>query len=330
MMRLPPLAAAALAALLLCAAPALKAQVNTLIITDEGQYQEAADFTNTFEIRLSRPGGAAAQNSAKCQAVRVDREWFLTAAHCVAQMCKESCDIDIRLVVQPGYEMRRRVAHTTQAQRVFKARPDAGVASSAYDVALIYAPVRGAQYGYFIPSRGDAQISEELFLKIIPDFNVYYKAENGANIPDILHISSGTPVRIRREASVVSIWDGLRSVLPSKQQLIYMPGQKYIFGRNFGIRQGISGSGVMANTGELLGIVSATAVLEAKNPEDGQSLREQLVFIVPFDDVIIDFIRRTAQISNIKTPPKGIFARVAKKDLFLIEALTKAHKMPMK
>jgi hypothetical protein len=311
--------------LFFCAAATGRAQgVSYIHVTDEAQYQQAADFTNTFEIKIINPG---ADKITKCQAVRLDKNWYITAAHCISPQCDGSCQIQVRLVVNPQYEMSAFITHSPKTPRVFKNdRTVSARQKAAYDAALLHIPAKDAVYIYRAPAQGRA-ISEETFLKIIPDYNIYYKAVNGTRLPDILHINSGYPVMIDRQASVVSIWDGARSVLPAKKPLFYLPVQKYIFTENFGIVQGISGSGVMTNTGELVGIVSATASLEAENRKTKTRVITPLVFIVPFDDYMVNFIRRAAPRGDIsiKKARKRILKTIPPGQTFLPAALEKTN-----
>ncbi|MDR0735057.1 MAG: hypothetical protein LBG16_05200 [Elusimicrobiota bacterium] len=312
------------ALLLFCAAAIIRAEgVSYLTITDEAQYRQAADFTNTFEIKIINPGS---DKITKCQAVRLDKNWYITAAHCISPQCDGVCQIQVRLVVNPQYEMSALITHSPKTQRVFKNDKTVSAREkAAYDAALMHIPADGADYIYRAPALRRA-ISEDDFLKIIPDYNIYYKAVNGTHLPDILHINSGYPVMIDRQASIVSIWNDERSVLPAKKPLFYLPVQKYIFTENFGIVQGISGSGVMTNTGELVGIVSATASLEAENRKTKNTVITPLVFIVPFDDYMVNFIRQTAPDSSIsiKKARKRILKTIPPGQTFLPTALEKA------
>jgi hypothetical protein len=259
--------------------------VNFITVTDEAQYEKASDFTNTYEIRILK-GKAVG----KCQAVRIEKNWYLTAAHCISPGCDETCDIQVRMIVTPGYEMDMAVKHSAKRRYVFKNEKATRVFQNAsYDVALINVPAKTASHIYKIPSSGRF-ISEELFLRIIPDYNVYYKAVNGTNLPEVLMLSSKRLRALYRNVSVVSIWDGKREALHAGGPVFYSPKKKFLFTENFGIKQGISGSGVMTNTGELVGLVSATTNLSLKR--DGVVEHTvPMAFIAPFDDYLIDFIK---------------------------------------
>jgi hypothetical protein len=195
--------------------------------------------------------------------------------------------------------------HSAKYPKVFKnARTKLNKTSTQYDIALMYIPMKTARYNYRIPGRG-LNISEELFLKIIPDYNVYYKAVNGVNLPVMLTITAAKPKMLNREVSVISIWDGTRSVLPARDKIFYLPAKKYLVGQNFGIIQGISGSGVMTNTGELVGIISATANLQKTDNATKKTAVVPMVFITPFDQYATNFIKNTAGVTNFKKADKN-------------------------
>jgi hypothetical protein len=63
--------------------------------------------------------------------------------------------------------------------------------------------------------------------------------------------------RIKRKLSVVSIFDGKRNILHNPNPSDYVKELGFAYTKNFGVQQGMSGSGVMTNTGELAGIISA-------------------------------------------------------------------------
>ena len=94
-------------------------------------------------------------------------------------------------------------------------------------------------------------------------------------------------VALKRDLSIISIWSGKRELLKSSDSTVfYSPKLSNIITKNFGVIKGISGSGVMTNTGELLGIVSAKSDLKSSN----SSTAIPLIYIAPFNREIMDFI----------------------------------------
>lgn len=269
------------------------AGVSFITVSDEEQYSKTSDFSNTYELNVNEHG----QNQiAKCQTVRLDKNWYITAAHCITPMCDKACSMRVRLVIGPNYEMDVTTTHVNSpdsdaGKRVFK-HPKATIISgknAAYDIALLYFPSANSKYVFSDPSKNTA-ISENLFIKRIPDYNIYYKAANGTNIPMILSIDTKMHRIIDRKLSVASIWSGKKSVLQTVKPVFYSPNLHYLYTENFGIIKGISGSGVMTNTGELIGIVSATADLSVvSNGVEKKSI--PIAFLAAFDDYVMDFIK---------------------------------------
>ena len=74
----------------------LKGEVGVAYVTDEDKHSTKADFAHTFEyfiLPLEKSSGAGS----KCQATRIGRRWFATAAHCVTG-CQNGCQIQMDLL----------------------------------------------------------------------------------------------------------------------------------------------------------------------------------------------------------------------------------------
>lgn len=278
-----------LSSLFLFSVCAIMAQgVSYITITNEESYKSSSDFNNTYEVNLNQHG---LNTISKCQAVRLAKDWFITAAHCVEPVCDVACSMQVRLIVKPTYEMGLTTTHTPSNPKVFK-NPKSNVAgkNAAYDLALLYFPSYDSKFVYKDPSRRMI-LPESVFLKRLPDYNIYYRAENGTNIPVVLAVNSKENVMINRSLSVASIWDGRTDVLQTAKPVFYSPKLHYIFTENFGIIKGISGSGVMTNTGELVGIVSAIGDLTKRNSVTGEAVVTPVAFFAAFDNYALDFIK---------------------------------------
>ena len=264
----------------------VKAEVNFVVISNEKSYSSVKDFTNTYEINLNKH---KSNKIIKCQAVRLAKNWFITAAHCVKKNCENSeCSVHARLIVGPNYEAD---LTTTQGKKLSKkiftfSKTELHAKQILYDIALIYFDPKETKTIFKDPLR-KRYISETEFLRRIPNKAIYLRALNGTHLPTILVMNTKTQVALKRNLSVVSIWSGKREVLKNTDATIfYSPKLSNIITKNFGVIKGISGSGVMTNTGELLGIVSAKA--ELKYLQHSSSI--PLVYIAPFDKEIIAFI----------------------------------------
>ena len=93
---------------------AAAAQVSVLSLTSEDMHTRKEDFWHTFEYYAVAPDG----KTSKCQATRVGKKWFATAAHCVAVPCQNGCTLRIDLLEQP-YSVFASVKHTEKKPLVF-------------------------------------------------------------------------------------------------------------------------------------------------------------------------------------------------------------------
>lgn len=272
-----------LAGLIVLLSTSLNAEVNLLSVSDEASYSNASDFTNTFELNFHKTGSA---QIGKCQGVRLRRNWFITAAHCVENICAGACSVQARLIVGTNYELDLR----TSSPRIYKQNKQSkdSKKNAGYDIALIFFPPQDSRLDYMDPSTHSG-LNEKRFLSRIPNAQIYSAATKATNIPTIASIDSTENIMLNKKLSVASIWDGRRDVLKNKNPVFYSPKQHYIFTKNFGIKQGISGSGVMTNTGELIGVVTAIVTITITNP-DGKTKDVHLALMTAFDNYIINFI----------------------------------------
>ena len=277
---------------------ALMADVSFISVANEESYNSVKDFTNTYEINLNKH---QSKDVVKCQAVRLARNWFITAAHCVKEVCSGDCSFQARLMVGDNYEAD---FTTTQAKKLSKkiftfSKTQINSGQTLYDIALIYfdpketkiiwKDLRRQRYNENVDSFFAMPISEAEFLKRVPSRAAYVRALNGTNLPTILVIDSKKPLVLNRDLSIISIWSGKKELLKStKAPVFYSAKLSNIITKNFGVIQGISGSGVMTNTGELLGIVSAKADLIRQIGNETDTT--PLVYIAPFDNEILEFI----------------------------------------
>ena len=296
----------------------LQAEVSFITLNDEKSYDSVKDFSNTYEINFNKHGSSEV---AKCQAVRLAKNWFITAAHCVKSPCDDgTCSFQARLIVGPNYEADLTTTHGKKfSKKIFNfSKTKLDNKDLLYDIALIYFDPKETKTVFKDPLHMH-YISEAEFLRRIPSKATYLRALNGTHLPTILVINNKQPIVLKRNLSIVSIWSGKRDLLKnSDAPVFYSPKLANIITRNFGVIKGISGSGVMTNTGELLGIVSAKAELKSSrfsNPIP-------LVYIAPFDKEIMNFIlKHIPNISYIEADKKFYRTLTEKeeKDLGIIE-----------
>lgn len=266
----------------------VKAEVSFVTVSDEKSYSSVKDFTNTYEINLNKHGSSEVM---KCQAVRLAKNWFITAAHCVKNPCEnDSCSFQARLIVGQNYEADFTTTQNKKlSQKIFNfSKTKLDKKELLYDIALIYFDPKETKTVFKDPA-SRRYITEAEFLRRIPNKAVYLRALNGTHLPKMLVIDSKKPVAFKRDLSIISIWSGKKELLRnSEAPIFYSPKLSNIITRNFGVVKGISGSGVMTNTGELLGIVSAKAELKSSR----FSAVIPLVYIAPFDKEIMAFIKQ--------------------------------------
>lgn len=277
------------ALILLLLTPCFAGDVSYINVSNENSYSSVSDFANTFEININQHGKT---QITKCQAVRLDRNWFITAAHCISPACDDTCSIQARLLINKNYEMDLTATHTKKQPIIFTC-PKSNVEekNAAYDVALIHFKPSLSKIIYKNNEKGQSATEEE-FIQQLPNYNMFTSAYYGRNIPPMLSVEAKEDSIIKKSISIASIWDGKRGVLKSTRPIFYSPKMHYIHTENFGVIQGISGSGAMTNTGELIGIVSALAELDYIDRDSKQKIHTNIIFIASFDQTVIDFIKQ--------------------------------------
>lgn len=261
-------------------------------------YATTDDFSNTFEINFApptkfKPGQKTTFTATKCQAVRLSKSWFITAAHCIEDACKNGCDFQTRLIIGKNYEMDVISQSTPKAPQVF-IHPDRDEKKdmATYDIALVYFKPATSKFVYKDP-QNSIGITQKEFMNRMKSYRTYKRALSSYNTPILLIMGSYRkpgPV-LARKFSVLSSFHDERKVLRSDNKAIYNPISKTFVLQNFGIRQGISGSGLMTSKGELAGITSAISI----NPSNSE---KQLAKFAAFDKKTLEFIRE--HVGNIE------------------------------
>ena len=240
-----------------CVFMPLWGEVSVMKITDEDKHAKKEDFYHTFEYYISSAG----QTGAKCQATRIGKRWSATAAHCVADLCKKNCTIRMDLLEQ-NISAFAEVTHSSKKPAVFVHPEYSKQKLVANDFALIKLDLRNAPITYYMHTSKNAPniaISKKQFDSFL-EKNRKAKSQFAHTLspdfPPIAVFDDGNYL-LDRKISVISIFDGKREIKPDPNPVYYVQKLGYCYTKNFGIRQGMSGSGVMTNTGELIGIISA-------------------------------------------------------------------------
>ncbi len=268
------------------------AEVNVMSVTDETKHTQKEDFYHTFEYYISGGG----QNS-KCQATRIAPRWFATAAHCVKELCASSCEIRLDLLDTPVSALAE-TTHTAKTPNVFVHPGYKEGQLVKDDFALIRLDLNRAPKIYYRRANAknpkNVAMSEKQFSAWMarnPRTNAKYRHILSPQLPPIAVFDNANYV-LERKMSVISIFNGRREVKTDPNPVYYVKDLGYAYTQNFGIRQGMSGSGVMTNTGELIGIISA--YVDADLYKGKQKIKHADLFMFPvFNDSLVSFMRDT-------------------------------------
>lgn len=238
-----------------------------LSLTAAGQEQPALVKEDAFlvqkEIQIWRTDLEASSKLPiyTCQAVQLDEQWFLTAAHCVYPACHGSlsCTVQIRLA-QGELRKQARVQHSNNQPSVFIYPgffPGQNRISSV-DVALIKLTEAEASFSYEAWQEGQwTPITEKTFqkrLKLAPETKSQLATRSvrlvsSANLPNSIFLS---PIVVPK------MKEGLLSYLISPSRDIYFVQRlQHFVTPGFGVRRGNSGGGVFTANGDLVGLVSS-------------------------------------------------------------------------
>ena len=205
--------------------------------------------------------------AAHCQAVRLNQDWFITAAHCVYDFCGEnrSCVLQFDLAQSPDPLFAQARVHSNSIRRnvfIYPGYNPHQNRSSSFDVALIrFAPGKD---GYlFMDMSADKEISRAEFEKKLP-FYPETQAQWNPATPRLLTFDAAVSAHITQPIAVPRAENGRISWLYNAGgQAFFISELQHCVSTAFGVQQGNSGGGVFTAQGDLIGIVSMT--LQNKN-----------------------------------------------------------------
>lgn len=276
----------------------LSPQVSVMSVSSEDKHSSKEDFYHTFEYFVISAEEEAKDLSkgGKCQATRITKSWFATAAHCVVPTCEKGCTIRMDLVSAP-VSAAAQVKHTVKKPLVFVHPEYKNGSSIQYDFALLHIDPRRADKMYYRRATKErnynlimSKAQFDQWLARNPKTKSAYLHALSPQIPPIAVFDGGNYV-VDRTISVISIFDGVRDVQVDKNPVYYLKNLKVGYGDNFGIRQGMSGSGVMTNTGELIGIISAN--VSAVWQQNKKVTKENWFVFPMFNENFLSFMRDT-------------------------------------
>ena len=306
----------------LCALP-LAAEVSVLTVTDEDKHSRKEDFFHTFEYFIL--SSDKQQESGKCQATRITSNWFVTAAHCVERRCQKACTLQLDLLEGP-MSVLATTQHTAKKPTVFihpQYKPYGKEIQIQHDLALIYLDINRAPKTYYqranATQKANMIIPSKIFfawLEQHPKAKSNLKHALFPSLPPIA-VFDEMNQELDRKISVISIFDGVRRVKPDPHKVYYIKDLGYAYTQNFGIRKGMSGSGVVTNTGELIGIISSTVTRSSYpirgNATKGKAIRENLFMFPVFNADSVNFMKEVMGKDFDKISQKDAYPYLAKK-----------------
>lgn len=196
-----------------------------------------------------------------CQAVRIHKNWFLTAAHCVYTACSGSQPCTVQITLAEA-ELRQtvRIYHSTSSQQVFIYPgffPGQNRISSV-DVALIRFEPESAEYAYAAQGKnGWKTIPQEVFYARLSGSPETRAQLDAAGVRLVSSANLGNSL-FRPGIVVPKTVDGVVSYLESPSEDIYFVEKlQHFISPGFGVRRGNSGGGVFTPRGDLAGLVSS-------------------------------------------------------------------------
>ena len=302
---------------LLSGALLLPAEVGMLSVSDEAKHTVKEDFNHTFEY-LALPTSPGKYPGGKCQATRIGRRWFVTAAHCVQRICEKECRIQMDLLDQ-SISAFAEVKHTPERPAVF-IHP--GFDYNVFvknDVALIRLDLDKTPFTYYqrLPDYRKKWLTQkqadEYFAKTPAARSALYKVRS-PSFPPILVFNSWANYVFKGKISVISIFNGERVIKPDPYPVHYVKRLEYAYTNNFGVRRGMSGSGVMSNTGEFIGVISGIFQVSKKNEKNKEyEVEDELFMFFVFNKSAIDFMKDVMGSDFYKLDLKNAYPDFVKK-----------------
>ncbi len=306
----------------------LWAEVSVLSVTDEDKHRTKEDFYHTYEYFVTSPSAQA-----KCQATRIAPRWFATAAHCVKDVCRQGCTIRMDLM-DSAVSVLAQGEHSSKNSTVFVHPGYREGTLVQNDFALIKLDVQNAPKTYYRRATKknpqNRAMKETDFLAWLaknPRAKAQYKHALRPVLPPLVDFTASRNYEIDRKLSVISIFGRNREIKQATHPVYYVHSLGYAYTTNFGIRKGMSGSGVMTNTGELVGIISSN--VDENWYKDGKQVSHKEWFMFPvFNTSILSFMQDTMGSDFNKIDRKDALPSFVKKTTHNFTSVEQAMKKP--
>ncbi len=207
-------------------------------------------------------------NKHTCQAFRIHRNWFATAAHCVDVCIGGSCQVKILLAQGPvnaSAVVGARDVFVPKQYRTVDAKQRVGTHKN-WDVALLH--YQPEEYLYEFPEGGMATLEEfNQALKESRGLRAQWKGAINPDIP-VLYTYGGGELMTLEHNLIVPRWNfGQMQSFSNPQTVLYFGEKQALWGADgFGVDHGNSGGAVVLDSGGIVGI--ATAIMDNQLPAD--------------------------------------------------------------
>lgn len=281
----------------------------------------AEDFLNQSLI-VTSDGKQAKQ----CQAVRILPNWYLTAAHCVRPYCDKECRVTVTLL-SGKLQASANVYHSSSENSVFVPRQYRPGTSSniRYDMALIHFNPLPQDYTFY-DAAGNKFLDKESFLQKLKsssftDEYKQWKALQNAR-PKLIQVSNAMTRLLEYPIAVPKLRpDGIFFQHSDTKPFYYFTELQYYMGKNFGVEKGMSGSGVIMQGGDVVGIVSASLstgdsliIYDNTDQEIGTvPYSEDYFMFTPFNRQNVSFINATVSSFHDRNGKRPHFVNIVGK-----------------
>ena len=203
------------------------------------------------------------KNAKQCQAVRIAPKWYLTAAHCVRPYCDKECIVTVQLL-QGSLQAQAVLRHNNSTPHVFVPpayHPGEGT-SIRHDIALIGFDPSEEDYTFY-DARSKKELDWDTFEKYLrkggyEDARDQWQSLQTAR-PTLRSVTNSVSRKLLFPVAVPDLrQDGIYVQQESGNGFYYFTELHHYIGPNFGVRKGMSGSGVVLPGGTVIGVVSAS------------------------------------------------------------------------